>query len=243
MISGVLQSETDSQLNNLVAGALGYALSATSGKGSLLLSAVQLLTFEESMERNEVTTKADFVRRYQAGEFGNASPTWNTFEEFQIFTKEKYPTLADVVGTQDKYHLRNRVVGGTTHYNLNPRIAFGDWFEFVLKGEDKQWYCSQMAPTHLTTIQGEVQRTYRGLELFYSTVKKPMRDSLREGGKQVYGVSASAILRDYLPTKDHEWLMGLLEKYPDHVVEFSTFSREFGTVPGFKTVYWEVRKY
>lgn len=190
-----------------------------------------------------VLTKSDFVRRYNAGEFGNHSPTWGTFKEFERFTKEKYPTVSAVAHTQDKYHLRNRVSGGTTHYDLNPRIAYGEWFSFVLKREDKQWYCSQMAPTDKTILQGEVQRTYRGLELFYSTVRKPMRDSLREGGKQVYGISADLILKSYLPPNDHDWLMGLLDRYPDHVVEFSTYSVEFGTVPGFKTCYWEVRRY
>ena len=192
--------------------------------------------------QNPVLSKANFVRRYAAGEFGNCSPTWNTFEEFEDYLNKR-GGYAEVIALPEKFHLRNRVAGGVTHYDKPAYTVYVLWSYQYVKGEGNNWYCSMMAPTSSTVFQGEIERTHKGLALYYSTVRKPMRDSLREGGKQVYGVSANTLVRDLMPERDREWLMHLLDEYPDHVVEFSTYSKQFGTVPGFRTCYWEVRKY
>jgi hypothetical protein len=100
-----------------------------------------------------------------------------------------------------------------------------------------------MAPTDKTLFQGEVQRGLWGLDLFYTTVAKPMREALAVRSEQVNGIIASKLLEKYLCPCSHEWLLYLLESYPDHVIEFSTYSVEWGTVPGYNTVFWEIRKY
>lgn len=182
------------------------------------------------MERSypPVLTKRDFTRRYAAGEFGNASPTWHDPVEFGSQVR---PGL---------FHLRNRVAGGATHYDLPWRTAYSLW----LSMEDPTgWYVSGMAPTEGTLIQGEVMTTPRGLYLYYTTVAKPMRAALAERAESVEGIIALSLLRFYLCPNSYEWLSVLLERYPGHVVEFSTYDREWGTIPGFNTVYWEVRQY
>ena len=180
-----------------------------------------------------VLSKVDFVRRYAAGEFGNASPTWDTLSDFE----RRAPHSG-------RYHIRNRVAGGQTWYDVPWNQVYFKWRTLIKVGvRPLSLYISAMAPTEKTLIQGEVQQGIWGPELYYSTIAKPMRDALREEAHQVIGIVAILLLQTYLCPKSQEWLEYLLREYPDHVVEFSTYSVEWGTVPGFNSVWWEVRKY
>jgi len=180
-----------------------------------------------------VLTKSDFVCRYALGEFGNASPTWNTFEEW---TGRK-------VGSGTLYHIRNRVKGGATWYNVRSCDLKNVWEFASKKCGQCNLYISAMAPTKKTILQGEVQEGVWGLELTYTRVKKPMRDALREQSISTRGLEASLLLGVAMNDLSGDWLMYLLEMYPEHVVEFSVYSVCWGTVPGHNTVFWEVRKY
>lgn len=174
-----------------------------------------------------VLSKPDFVRRYRAGEFGNASLTW--------------PTVANYLSSSYNglVHLRNRVKGGSTYYNQTREQVNSRYY-----GPDEDWYVSAMAPHDLNLLQGEVMRGVWGLELYCSpVVGLPMRDALRELSFSLRGLSAQQILRSKMDELSWQWLEYLLEEYPDHVVEFSCFAKCWGTVPGFNTVFWEVRKY
>ena len=87
------------------------------------------------------------------------------------------------------------------------------------------------------------KRDHRGLYLFYSRVPMTMRDALKSAPEEARGLKAKILLETLMPERDYNWLMHLLDYYEDHVVEFSTYSVEFGVVLGFKTCYWEVRRY
>ena len=179
----------------------------------------------------KIYSKRDFVIRYAKGEFGNASPTWNTLEEFFDYHALEWPREGDL------FHLRSKEPGGPTHYNLC-------WDSIVRLSEDKDlsdYYVSAMAPTDKTLIQGEVKLSPRHIELRYTKVKKPMREALAESESTVFGLSAYSILRMYLDANSYEWLFHLLDFYPDHIVEFSTYSTNWGTLPSYNTVFWEVR--
>lgn len=181
-----------------------------------------------------VLTKQDFVRRYIAGEFGNHSPTWNNIAEFLQET-HKPDTL---------FHLRNRKVGATTWYDVLARHMPGVWESALRQGyTPADLYISEMAPTEKTLIQGEVERGPNGLDLYFSNVPRPMREALAVSAERVQGVRAQEILKHYLNPASWDWLLDLLIIYEDHVVEFSTYSVEWGTLPGYNTVFWEVRKY
>lgn len=184
-----------------------------------------------------VLTKKDFVTRYSAGEFGNASPTWNTCLEWL----NAHPNYVGL--TTDLFHIRNRIAGGKTWYNVPWVAIVPTWITATEEVGAGNLYISAMAPTERTILQGEVQQGTNGLELFYSTVAKPMREALREQAEQVYGITAVALLRRYLCPNSYEWLQVLLDRYPFHVVEFSTYSCNWGTLPGYNTVFWEVRRY
>lgn len=179
-----------------------------------------------------VLTKDDFVKRYQAGEFGNRSPTWSSLLEF-------YGN--HMIHPDSLFHLRNRVKGGPSHYNQSGKQLL----DYVQEGKflEPNWYVSEMCPTEKTLIQGEISRMPNGLYFYYSTVVKPMRDSLAEGGKESLGLQTSLLLDHFLDHKSREWLNYLLDEYPDHVIEFTTLSQCWGVEPGYNTIFWEVRKY
>ncbi len=182
---------------------------------------------------NPVLTKLDFVRRYKEGEFGNASPTW---ERFNLYWHSKYNGLI---------HFRNRVAGGRTYYNVTRAEAWELQFK-MLEEKDPDYgnfYFSAMAPTEKTIIQGEVYRNELGLYLKYSTLPLTMRDALKAEEKTALNLTAKILLQKHLCSNSYEWLNYLLDTYDNHVIEFSTYACNWGTVPRFNTVFWEVRLY
>lgn len=107
----------------------------------------------------------------------------------------------------------------------------------------KHFCFNEPAPDDQLLIQGEVMRTPGGLYLQYSTERFiPMRIALRKA-KIAQGLKAKLILEHFLTLASYEELMGLLERYPDAVVEFSTYDKCLGNLPHRNTIIWEVRNY
>lgn len=185
-------------------------------------------------EYKPVLTKHDFVQRYAQGEFGNRSPTWHTIEEYM-----------ESGDTRSLIHIRNRIAGGATWYDVPACRVERTFHEALATGlKPEQLYFSAMCPTEKTLMNGEFMIGDNGeAYLFYSTVKKPMRASLKEGGRQLGGVTAWVILQQLMNVRSFEWLQHLIWNYPGHVVEFTTLSTCWGTNPGYNTLYWEVRRY
>ena len=190
-----------------------------------------------------VKNKKNFVARYMEGEFGNRSPTWGTLEEFLEEKKHKRPHGYDY--SPGNFHLRNRVTSGDTWYDLSSEQVEECWNlaadDKGLKPEDL--YISEMAPTDRTTLQGEIQQTDRGTELYGTNVRLPMRDALRLSAFTLTGLQAVSSLVRYCDANSLEWINILLARYPGHVIEFSSYNRSWGTVPNRNTVIWEVRLY
>ncbi len=186
------------------------------------------------MNYRPVMTKRDFVYRYKKGEFGNAAPTWDYVIDF----------ISDPNTPSGPFHLRNRIVGGPTYYDLSEHELV-EKYQLCLAngGRSGDYYVSAMAPTEKTVIQGEVMQGYNSLNLHYSTIKKPMRDALSLKARTVVGVHARMMLDQTMCPNSRGWLDILLDRYHGHVIEFSVYDCEWGTVPGFNTVFWEVRNY
>lgn len=177
--------------------------------------------------RQSVLTKADFYRRFMAGEFGNRGPIWDSFD---AVWDSGYRGLVMV---------RSQRPGGLCKANLTLADA---WLIAEQERRDVLTF-SAMCPHDRQTINGELQRDHRGLCLMYSSVKKPMRQSLAEGGRQVFGLSAQHVLKANVYAPDLDWLMELLELYPGHVIEFTAFEICWGVLPRSKCAVWEVRSY
>mgnify|MGYP001170215155 CR=1 FL=1 len=176
-----------------------------------------------------VLTKADFIRRFMAGEFGNRGPNWQTLKEYQTS------------GYKGLVHIRNRKAGGVTFYNVAPEQVEEQW-RSVPAGN---FYLAGMAPHDRNLIQGEVAIVPgSGWHLRYSTVKNlPMRDAFSLEPQMATGIIGVSILQHYLCPTSFDWLQVLLKRYAGHVIEFSTFDCNWGTIPHMNTVFWEVRLY
>lgn len=176
------------------------------------------------MTPSSVLSKRDFVCRYVAGEFGNRPLTWATYEEL----------IAS--GYRGLVHVRNSVRGGLTYYNVPfERVA--------LLASSTMYYTAMNTPDHLKTLQGEVCDWPGGPYLLCSRQAGPMRAALVERPMILIGLSARLLLAAHLCPRSLDWLHHLLSEYPDHVVEFSAYSVEVGELPGYNTLFWEVRAY
>ena len=183
------------------------------------------------MKYSPVLNKRDFVKRYKRGEFGNAAPTWSSVFEFK---KASTVECTKNFNQNQLYHLRSKQPGGPTYYNLN-------FSQLSRKKNVENYYVSAMAPTEKTILQGEIRQSTRHLELRYTTVKKPMRDAFKVEDKTIFGLQVNYIVSSCLDANSQDWLYVLLDRYPNHIIEFSTYSTQWGTIPGYNTVFWEVR--
>lgn len=179
------------------------------------------------VEYPPVLTKKDFVRRYANNEFGNHSPTWHYLGEYLESGYKGY------------VHFRNRVAGGPTYYNIPSDKVVSDWVKLGYGVRDL--YISGMAPHHKNLIQGELLVDV-GWHLTYSDEPDlPMRDALAKCTKTATGVLAYNLVKSVMCPNSWEWLQVLLVRYEGHVVEFSSFSVPWGTLPHHNTCFWEVR--
>ena len=177
-----------------------------------------------------VNTKADFYRRFMRGEFGNHTPMWDSLDDWR---SAKYTGLIAI---------RTVTPGGRCDYNVPPDEVEARTQEFLRQGWNKLHW-SAMAPSEHTLVQGEVVRTHFGLTAFVSRHRSPMRESLKRAGVHISGLLAKLQLQHFLCAASWEWLQHLLDSYPGHIVEFSTFPRPCGVIRSMNTIFWEVRNY
>ena len=72
---------------------------------------------------------------------------------------------------------------------------------------------------------------------------KPMRDALKEERLTAWDLKALSLVALHMNPKSIDWLNILFQRYPGHVIEFSVYEQNWGTLAGFNTVFWEVRNY
>ena len=173
--------------------------------------------------------KSEFYRRYLSGEFGNRARDWST-----------WPELRDS-GFRGLIGIRSLYRGGPCWYNVPiEKMEAGEWPDGC---DPTRVNFSEMLPDQFLILQGELGRTYSGVELHYSTVRKPMRLALKEGPRYASGSAALSIARFAMWPSSFSDLESLIEKYPDAAIEFSCYEISVGTIPHRNTVFWEVREY
>lgn len=148
------------------------------------------------------------------------------------------------------WHIRNAgkagqvVQGGYTFYNIPTHDLVEEWYRVTRLHPEEFWYISGMAPHTRNLLQGELTNLNGWWELYYSTVKDlPMREALAKEAKTIRGLSAKMKLRGVMNPLSYDWLEVLLDRYPGHAIEFSVFDKHWGNLPGYNTVFWEVRDY
>ena len=170
-----------------------------------------------------ICNKLENIQALKLSKFGNQIPSWYTKEEL---IKSGYKK--DVA-------IRSINPGGLLEYPVKIHDA--------LLTNRKDAYFTGSFPDELRTVQGELQQTSFGLYLFYSTLKKNMRDSLKEDPNHAIGLMALSLIKTHMSPSSYDDVQQLLDIYPCHVIEFTCCSKDVGDCKGRNTVIWEVREY
>ena len=189
-----------------------------------------------------ITDKQQAHQLYMAGEFGNRTRTW-TPEEFRA--DEHRPAFAalrtlSTPGIQPPQYSRPIEAA-----NIMPML---DLWVASFKIPRRLIYVSEVTngvinlPCGPLRLQGEVLDGPHGLELRASRSDQIMRYAWAEQEIHLRGAAALSALRWAMDSPSFENLKNIFEKWPGHVVEFSSFTHLLGT-EGWNTVFWEVRDY
>ncbi len=175
-----------------------------------------------------VRTKRQSARLFARGVFGNNIRTW---ESIDAVRREGYDGLL-VLRTA-----RGALGGGRAVYDLTVNAAAKVPFDPSVNYFNEQ----VNHPDNPVVINGECMRTHRGLELTYNTVDLPMRPALKHPDVcSVHGLVALEVMRTLVCPQGLSAIEEVLEMFDGHVIEFSTFTRRFGSL-NWRTVIWEVR--
>lgn len=184
-----------------------------------------------------VSSKPLYYELAETYVFGNRFRTWDGVDAWKrsgydgpIRFRSKVPG-SKVFTTHAPFVGRSNVV--QAYQNL---LANGSHASDII-------FC-EPAPEQYLTFQGEVcELPGQGLYLRWSTEPDlTNREAMsRPTGVRV-GLAAKILLGHFLDPQDYSDVMEILETWPLHVVEFSTYSVQVGTFNRY-TVIWEVRLY
>ena len=171
-------------------------------------------------------TKAEFIERYDKGEFGNRPRVWKNLQELKLS------------GYKGSVTLRPIDIGGLAKYCV--------LVDDIIWADNSRYHFNESMPDDLLTIQGNIFLTDIGLQLFYSTVPglRHREAVTAPYGKFADGLLAWSLLKVNMEGNDWDDLMLLLERYSDAwVIEFSTYQTFVGILEHRRTIWWEVRAY
>jgi len=179
----------------------------------------------------KITSKAEFFRLWEAGVLGNRTNLWRD-------AKDAYASMAPEIG----FRQIGKAGGGAWE-----KVPREDVFKTAERWTElgRTFIMDDGCPDWCRRLQGEICRTYRGLEGFLDTVNRlPMRPAIAAGHmKSVSGSTILFLLDRFMDPSSRDDLDSILELYPDATVEFSCFGVDVGVFPGRNTIFWEVRNY
>lgn len=190
------------------------------------------------MDTAPITSKAENFAVWTTGGLGNRLRVWRTIKDWRR-SGFRRPVSLRYLGAAG---------GAWCSYDLLPEHVDGKVFHWALEGADPTLIMvNEGAPDDCVVIQGEFLNgvTPDGtIEPFtYSTIKAKMRDALRFDSHTVAWPRSRELLRRTMTPSAWEDFQVLLERYPDHVLEVSVYSRNLGDIPGRNALVWEVRRY
>lgn len=223
-----------------------------------------------------INSKRQFFELWEAGVLGNRTALYRTKE--QVREAILYGRIQQV-----GFREIGRTGGGAwtrvtrSEFSANgqrPFVLVNKWFigrvneifdEWTVLG--RTFLMDNGVPNDKTTMQGEVVRTYRGLESFlcvrdvllrnqamwnasssltYSLGPglPPMRQTIAAGLHRHRGeVETNVLLDRYMDPSSRDDLRDIMDLYPDAAVEFTCFSVNVGNLRARNTIFWEVRNY
>jgi hypothetical protein len=177
-----------------------------------------------------VRNKKNFFDRWINLEFGNRQRAWNTLSDLLDSDYTGCVSIRFAVScvfNVQHYVPKNEVVA---------RIKDIGW-------EHTSCRFNESPDDTRLIFQGEVMDDEQGLYVLYSTEQLPMRKALESCAYSVTGLAARMLLKHWMCPSSYADLCSLLELYPGHVIEFSTFTYNLGELAHRNTIIWEVRKY
>lgn len=169
---------------------------------------------------------------YNRGCLGNGLRNWDTLEE----------CVANVTDTL--VGVRCRRIGGPCIAMKTPAELTAIMPGVYAQGWRPQDFIYGESPDHHhQTMQGEVMRSERHLDLTYTTVKAPMRVALATETRYASGLTAQTLLQHYMDPCSYDDVMALLDECDGSVVEFTCFDVDLGRYLHRSVVIWEARQY
>jgi len=201
-----------------------------------------------------IRTKSQMLSLLRAGELGNTLRTWDSPDKVNA----DYRGLLGV---------RSRRIGGSGPFATG--LTIEQVWQYWHKCLDEGWrardlFVSEAAPHDSLIISGELDEEAGQWNLRYSHRQLPMRQAFmaeeKAAKERLVNTCNRAVratpplsmigtllprlyLQSYLDPDSFEWLKILLDRYPEHIVEFSAFSTDLGVIPHRNTIIWEVRRY
>ena len=193
----------------------------------------------------QIRSKAQFFEMWEAGVLGNRTRLWRDPVKAATWGKEQWiKSDRDIDDNPPEIGFRQIGKQGGGKWEKVP------WFHVletanVWKNEGRAFIMDDGAPDWCRQLQGEICRTYRGLEGYLDTVGKlPMRPAMAAGHmRHCTPAVVCALLDRYMDANSRDDCEALLDLYPDATIEFSTFGVDVGVFPNRNTLFWEVRNY
>jgi hypothetical protein len=182
--------------------------------------------------RPEINCKADSVRLFEKGFFGNKVRQWNSPEE--LFSDPFDGLLLVRSRSKSDHRVWHDVVKSEVPSIISNYVRAG--------GDRGNLYFNEAIPSRDVTLQAEVMRSSRGLCLRFSTLAMHMRDAMAANSCHAFGLRVKCLLEHYCCIRGLDCIQELLGLYPGYVIEFTCLSRSFGDL-GWNTIVWEVRNY
>lgn len=184
---------------------------------------------------SDVTNKADMYKRLCAGEFGNTTSQYFSLGDWEA--SKEYPRY-------EYWGIRSATTAG--HPKTKMYVHRDDVRDYVLLHFLTGVNISVMVDSvRRVTAFCNAIRTENGL--LVEAVLDPERGvSWRKAmlsPVSFYRTDAVTLLRSILNANSYDDVSDLLDRYPDHVVEFSALDSCFGLIPHRNHIVWEVRKY
>lgn len=177
---------------------------------------------------SQIDNKPLAVELFRQGYFGNRMRNWTSVANY---------LLSDHQGLSV---LRSRRVGFPTVYDVE-RSEFVQVVATQTREGDCQiedLYVNEAIPSKDVVLNAEAAWADGQPYCFYSTAPDHMKPALYSSGEHAFGYKALSLWREVRESSVEEWL----ERFPDHIVEFTVCSCPIGDL-GWRSIIWEVRRY
>lgn len=183
---------------------------------------------------NNISNKSVFIEYQQRYAFGNRLQEWDSIEAYKKS------------GYKGKVVARYRQPGSPF---MRYDIPYNQFDEYIRQCETNGakrelfWVNDSELDEKDLLLQGEYFDGPDGPQLYCSRDLSKMRIALVKSGYHLYGLNARRAINEVFNASSLADFRALIEKFPDHVIEFGAYNKNVGMIPGRNVIIWEVRNY